>query len=747
MTRNNQLRLWVDGEKIPDDRVADVFCPPPGVSFPVNRSALITGSRGAGKTTLFRYLKHVHERDSRGIAVHINLTDVFSSLTKQTGTGPLTLEYPANLEPLIAAKASALLALNLAERLLRRRLPLQIDRDIINSCLPDAAQPRRRRLITLEWLATARRAVGKAPLEAFNQISEAHALASLVSSLGELCEGISGPLLLLLDRADMVLVPSLAPAFELLDQPGRYIALVAMRPTYIGNTSLVHAGGAVPGDQYSVIHIGTHPRSDQWGTFVRTSIQNQLTIQTGGTLAAIPEPVIAQIFAFARDSVRTALELFQQCLGDEKPKEQQLVDALDDLRANHLTAAQTSLQRYHPNYRDLLRDLRAMAMRKHSVIAGPVSVRIGTSRDGLFQTSASLSRFVDNALRAGAFCLPEGAYWSPIHEVTEVEVPPLLIWQKADPCWRFDQAEPISLDVSENDLLRPSRGPAKPPTIFVAYRIRVNDSIHFRTQLEEAIRADPECRRLMVAVVDGRVPAGVDWAPTIRKRIGNAKLVVGDVTGMKPEVVFELGLARGLGKTVVPVVSDDSSASALPTWLTATQFARYGSVGGLKAVVASIQAHLFDPEFAPIPLLRRPIPSLAVWLRKLPWNQQAADQFQRMAARYGLKAEVLAADETNIRRAASAAILFASLDNTSADALVHFVSGAVAARPKAGYAKTLTRRVFLLEDPAQQPSSLVADSLGRCLDTVSIINIGQVAAVMKAFGEAHLKWTQGGTRP
>src|ERR1022692_4935567 len=94
--------LWVDGEQIPDDRIEDIFHPPPGVPARFLRSALIVGARGVGKTTLFRYQKRVH----CGVAVHISLATEFATLTRQTGFGPLATEVPKDIEPAIIGKAS-----------------------------------------------------------------------------------------------------------------------------------------------------------------------------------------------------------------------------------------------------------------------------------------------------------------------------------------------------------------------------------------------------------------------------------------------------------------------------------------------------------------------------------------------------------------------------------------------------------------------------------------------------------------
>ena len=67
---------WVEGEKIPGERVRDIYRPSPGVPSEFYRSSLVIGSRGAGKTTLFRYQNEMHE----GVAVYVSLFEELASI-------------------------------------------------------------------------------------------------------------------------------------------------------------------------------------------------------------------------------------------------------------------------------------------------------------------------------------------------------------------------------------------------------------------------------------------------------------------------------------------------------------------------------------------------------------------------------------------------------------------------------------------------------------------------------------------
>src|SRR5438128_1301071 len=111
MTRQAvQLRLWTDGEKIPDARLSEIFQTPPDAPKAFHRSTLVVGTRGVGKTTLFRYQKARHA----GIAISLSLVNEFGSIAKQSHAGPLELELSPELEQLIAGKATALLAVGIA---------------------------------------------------------------------------------------------------------------------------------------------------------------------------------------------------------------------------------------------------------------------------------------------------------------------------------------------------------------------------------------------------------------------------------------------------------------------------------------------------------------------------------------------------------------------------------------------------------------------------------------------------------
>jgi hypothetical protein len=296
---------------------------------------------------------------------------------------------------------------------------------------------------------------------------------------------------------------------------------------------------------------------------------------------------------------------------------------------------------------------------------------------------------------------------------------------------------------TEEELFRTSGGSRRkppPPTIFIAYRMNNEESKTFKSDLKDAVLRYPDLSSFNI--VDGHVPAGVPWAPTIRSRIASAKVVVGDVKSMRREVVFELGLAYGLGKVAIPVVSSQGDNSSLPRWIVGTQIGQYGTSQGINGLVTSIATLLSDPEFITVPRPRTPVPGLAVWLRRLNWNEHALAQFSTSAQSEELTVEVFTDDTPEdiiIRRAAMANLLVVSLDGTQLDTLMHYVCGAVAAKPTAGYGRLLSRKILIFEEPGSG-GTFIAEGLRRCSDTVRVIPLTEITQKTEEFGMSYKKW-------
>jgi len=102
--------------------------------------------------------------------------------------------------------------------------------------------------------------------------------------------------------------------------------------------------------------------------------------------------------------------------------------------------------------------------------------------------------------------------------------------------------------------------------VFIAYRLDVEESKEFRTQLKEGLE------RVAIEVSEGSTSETMmgnrrSWAEQIRNSIKGCDALVADIRGLSREVLFELGYAIGCGKPVVHY--GGSNSPQLPLWLRA----------------------------------------------------------------------------------------------------------------------------------------------------------------------------------
>jgi len=99
------------------------------------------------------------------------------------------------------------------------------------------------------------------------------------------------------------------------------------------------------------------------------------------------------------------------------------------------------------------------------------------------------------------------------------------------------------------------------------------------------------------------------------------------------------------------------------------------------------------------------------------------------------------AGEVMIRQASRAHLLVAPVTGESMDSVVHFVCGAIVAKPRVGYGSPLLRRILLLA-PNGSVAGLVADSLLRCVETVVAPQPSHVQSEVVNAAIAYRKWMQ-----
>jgi nucleoside 2-deoxyribosyltransferase len=70
--------------------------------------------------------------------------------------------------------------------------------------------------------------------------------------------------------------------------------------------------------------------------------------------------------------------------------------------------------------------------------------------------------------------------------------------------------------------------------------------------------------------------AGASWVDEVSRLVRESSAVIADVTRLNPNVMFELGLAHGLGKPVV-LLLDEAASTSLPSDLLGYQTLTYSA--------------------------------------------------------------------------------------------------------------------------------------------------------------------------
>ena len=721
---------FFDGEQIPEDRIKEIFRTPPDVPTEFSRNTLIVGSRGVGKTTLFRYLKAKHGDP----AIHIALGAELSAFGKSAAIGPLAGSLPPEIESQIALQATSLLAVSFAGRLAGKNLSVR--GEAIAECLPPAllTPPR---TITPEWCRTARSTLSHADLRTFESIPGVGVLARFLEHCGELMARQHGSLLLLIDRADMVVPASLRPAMALLDQSSHYKALIAMRPGHTTGAFTADEVDPSVGDHSDVICMGKTPYSQTWHDFMIEAVKAQLGSKC---FDHVPTPVLEHLLIVSRESLRNALELASAVTGAASASAHEaLVSGIEAVEDNLTLAIQQVLQKYKMDYRRFLTSVRKEIAPAAGELHGYARLSLNYSPAvDLFERNDRLDHFVGACLRSRAVCVPNGQLWSPALRVSEVEIPSIYLWKRGDNLLSLASLREYPIARRTRDLLAAGGPVTRGATIFVAYRINVPGSKEFRTKLADVLKHIPS--RHEIVVTDGNVVPGVDWAPEIRDRIKRSRVLVGDVTGLRNDVMFEVGFAYGLRKVFIPVLESSSQICRVPEWLTSKQCGSYESEERLLAIATSVLAHLTDQSLQRLSSRARdPVPGLAVGLWSQSLSEKLEPMFSAVCAREGLDSNVVQRHspvEDQIEAATRSACLVIALDGTAADGLAHFLCGAVVARPQVGYGTKHMQRKILITghgDP-EAIRSRAAPSLRKCHQNVQVADLDKLYDHLKEFG-------------
>jgi hypothetical protein len=709
-----------DAEKLTDSDLEQVFRLPPGVPHEFTRSTLLIGARGVGKTTLLKYLEH-----QGSSSLYISLLEELGTVVKDNLLPGATTHEDRLRQHKERTQVELLVSVSVLRVAAEKGLTLNLDS--MRSLLPvvlshvESAEPS-------GWLRSVRMELHK-PWSGSQASDDAKGtLGKVLAAVSQLATMAGSTLTVLFDRADMIPASAARPIVELLDQHGRFVSVVATRPAAHSDPDWGVIPGVVPGDHYDILHLGVEPRSPEWTAFVQACVKAQL----GDALVQrrVPQHVLDSIAYFCRDSVRIALELTFDTLQLPGDWDDALQSALKRSRSALLDRADAALKRWHPSTRRLIESWRERLLPAKGVLSLRQVLELAVKRPvrqatlDLREAPRAVDSFIASALSVGALCPPSSEGWLPGKRMSAVEVQPLLLWQLPDPISPPTTREPMRFEMAPSEFMGSGKPPRRGRAIFVGYRFGNPESGAFFERLSSAIAQHPLLNQ--VRVVDGHLPAGAQWASKIRERIRTASLgFVGDVTGVRGDVVFELGLAYGLRRAVIPVVIDDEARSRCPLWLTSFQVGTYTTQGGLQGIVTSIHEHVSSPgEYRPrLPAL---VPSEVAWLCSHPWARHAEERARTVTEAEGLRfrsLEPLTGNnyEEAINLAARAMCLILTCDGTAlVDSFSHFASGMAVARvTKLGGLERLRRHVIVYQSGE---SVDIPDSIRRCQATITVVS-------------------------
>jgi len=738
------VSIQTDAEKYTSDAVQHIFRKPPGLPDIFPRSALIVGARGAGKTMLMRYHKLQHD----GMSAYFNLTAEFSGITKQVGLGPLVYETPPSLKAGIQGKAVSILALSFyAKFILKKGLPAtQNVVAAVRGCLPDELRISSPGPWSVDKLEDLRRATYRAPLAAFESASLSSPLRRLLIEVAQLCQSRGTPLLVFFDKPDQALTDAAVPVLELLNQSPSYIALLAIRPGYTGRELSAFCESAPPGDHYDLHHLGQYPRSTEWFEFMRAAAESHF--QDSSERPKLLAPNLDQLFETLLFASRESVRFAVKHLANGFATRGGLQEALKNDQAYLESFALSTLPRYFTRSEDfkfLIHGLQKQLTNESSV--RPVNLSISREvATSFFDENENLERFIEAALRCGAFCMPEGKPWSPGLRTKVLEVAPLLAWPHSS-FLPFDraQSEPISFSRDEVDLRRSFAGAKKRvETVFFAYRMENDRSKRFKAELAAALRRHPSFHEFELS--DGNTNLGnKDWPNAVRSKIRHARVVIGDITGQRLEVMFEMGFARGLRAPSISTVERRDQRASLPDWISREQLGSFEDARDIQELLSSIALLIRSPALGRSKTPIAADPDSVVWLRMKPWAEQVRAQFERELESRGRILRSFDSDELSVdvfEEAARASLLVGILDGTHPDVFVHFVCGSVVANPRAGVGDgKLTRQVLLLTEDGKANADHIAKSLRHCGNIVHIVSRDTILQKAKLALNKYREWS------
>ena len=303
------------------------------------------------------------------------------------------------------------------------------------------------------------------------------------------------------------------------------------------------------------------------------------------------------------------------------------------------------------------------------------------------------------------------------------------------------------IKMRKSDLVSMGPRTISSPKIFVAYRFNHERSKKFRQDLDIEIKKTDSLGD--IEIIDGNVTPGRHWDSEIRKRLTSSKIIIADVTGLSPEVLFECGFAWGLNKRIMPVVENANLSSKLPRWLTDLQIGCFSNSIGMVQIIDSISDYVGKSiSVRSRKGILKPIPWKVVWLHGEGEFEQYHDNLIQTANRFGLELpeEELPhslddAEESLIDDISRSSLMIASLNNSTSDPFVHFATGVFAAKPTTGASsQKLNRRTILAIPDTIRDRDIVSDSAMRCSTIVKVVSFKELNNEFLKFGKNYQRY-------
>lgn len=432
----------LDAEKVSNDILRKCYLSPPGFEKLANKSTLLVGGRGSGKTMFLRALRHTN----KGISVFGDLRLILNSISIDIGAGGLMFSrISPGEEPAIQGKTAAILSWWLATALKKKGISpsLSLLRKILPRSLKnflsdgDALSERMGNLFY------------DSEITEYRSDSILSFFIEFVLDLAHKCQKAEGPLLILLDRAQDIPYPCLEPIYALLEHGNHFITVVATKPGIFWPHKSDPSDCSPSSIKFEVRHLGASPYSSSWRAYLNTVIDTWLP----HSVDRVPSIHLEELLSIARDSIRVALDLAHNSINRKGAFDHsKFIESIANLRGPLVSGSQSLLRDFNDDINSYLFKLR----RSLWDFRLPVNIEIKSSdRDHHLaqpKPMKEMSRdelFVNIGLRTGLFKTINGVSWHPLICLDTVEVNPLALWRDGDK-W-YDGAY-ATINISPGDL-------------------------------------------------------------------------------------------------------------------------------------------------------------------------------------------------------------------------------------------------------------------------------------------------------